>query len=41
MEKRIGLVDKTKTVSFRLSSSLIEELKQEAEIEKTNFNDLF
>ncbi len=40
MEKRIEVVDKTKTVSFRLSSSLIEELKQEAEIEKTNFNAL-
>ena len=40
MEKRIELVDKTKTVSFRLSSSLIEELKQEAEMEKTNFNAL-
>ena len=40
MEKRAESVDKTKTVSFRLSSSLIEELKQEAEIEKTNFNAL-
>jgi len=40
MEKRIDSVDKTKTVSFRLSSSLISELKQEAEIEKMNFNAL-
>ena len=32
--------DKTKTVSIRLPSSLIEELKQEAKIEKINFNAL-
>lgn len=32
--------DKTKTVSLRLPLSLIEELKQEAEIEKINFNAL-
>ena len=32
--------DKTKTVSLRLSSALIEELKQEAELEKINFNAL-
>lgn len=31
---------KTQTVSFRLSSSLIEELKQEAKMEKMNFNAL-
>lgn len=40
MEKRIESVEKTKTVSFRLSSSLIEELKQEAGMEKMNFNAL-
>ena len=40
MEKKIESVDKTKTVSFRLSLSLIEELKQEAGIEKMNFNAL-
>jgi len=32
--------DKTKTVSVRLPSSLIEELKHDAEIEKINFNSL-
>jgi len=37
---KVGLEDKTKTVSLRLSSALIEELKQEAEIEKINFNAL-
>ena len=31
---------KTKTVSLRLPSALIDELKQEAEIEKINFNAL-
>ena len=31
---------KTQTVSFRLSLSLIEELKQEAKMEKMNFNAL-
>lgn len=40
MQDKIGLKDKTKTVSIRLSSALIEELKQEAEIEKINFNAL-
>ena len=40
MKEKIETVDKTKTVSFRLSSSLIKELKQEAEIEKINFNAL-
>jgi len=40
MKKRVESTDKTKTVSFRLSSSLIEELKQEAVIEKINFNSL-
>jgi len=39
MEKKES-VDKTKTVSFRLSLSLIEELKQEAGMEKMNFNAL-
>lgn len=38
--KEVKSADKTKTVSFRLSSSLIEELKQEAETEKINFNAL-
>ncbi|PBO84900.1 MAG: hypothetical protein COA77_07370 [Thaumarchaeota archaeon] len=40
MKEKIESVNKTKTVSFRLSSSLIKELKQEAEIEKINFNAL-
>ena len=40
MQEKIESKDKTKTVSFRLSSALIEELKQEAEIEKINFNSL-
>ena len=40
MEKRVESVDKTKTVSFRLSTSLIEELKQEAGMERMNFNAL-
>ena len=40
MKEKIEIEDKTKTVSFRLSSSLIEELKQEAGIEKINFNAL-
>ena len=40
VKEKIGLEDKTKTVSLRLSSALIEELKQEAEIEKINFNAL-
>ena len=40
MSEKVKSTDKTKTVSFRLSSSLIEELKQEAEIEKINFNAL-
>ncbi len=40
MSEKVKSVDKTKTVSFRLSSSLIEELKQEAEIDKINFNAL-
>ena len=40
MKEKIELEDKTKTVSFRLSSALIEELKQEAGIEKINFNAL-
>jgi len=31
---------KTQTVSFRLSTSLIDELKQEAKMEKMNFNAL-
>jgi len=31
---------KSKTVSIRLPSSSIEELKHEAEIEKINFNSL-
>ena len=38
--KEVKLEDKTKTVSIRLPSSLIEELKHEAEIEKINFNSL-
>lgn len=40
MEKKIEPVDKTKTVSFRLHLSLIDELKQEAKLEKMNFNAL-
>ncbi|MGD8708653.1 MAG: hypothetical protein PVI88_08240 [Nitrosopumilaceae archaeon] len=32
--------DKTKTVSIRIPSSLIEELKHEAEVERINFNSL-
>ena len=40
MERKIESVEKTKTVSFRLSLSLIEELKQEAGMEKMNFNAL-
>ena len=40
MVKKIESVDKTKTVSFRLSLPLIEELKQEAGLEKINFNAL-
>ena len=40
MEEKIEPVNKTKTVSFRLPLSLIEELKQEAGIEKMNFNAL-
>ena len=40
MKEEIKRDDKTKTVSFRLSSALIEELKQESEIEKINFNAL-
>ncbi|HUT05722.1 MAG TPA: hypothetical protein VMW74_03415 [Nitrosopumilaceae archaeon] len=40
MKEKVKLEDKTKTVSFRLSSALIEELKQEAGIEKINFNGL-
>ena len=40
MQERTEQKDKTKTVSIRLSSALIEELKQEAEIEKINFNAL-
>jgi hypothetical protein len=38
--REIKLEDKTKTVSVRLSTSLIDELKQEAKIEKINFNSL-
>ena len=40
MQEKTESKDKTKTMSFRLSSALIEELKQEAEIEKINFNSL-
>ena len=40
MKEKIESTDKTKTVSFRLSSALIKELKEEAEIEKINFNAL-
>ncbi len=40
MKEKVESTNKTKTVSFRLSSSLIEELKQEAGIEKINFNSL-
>jgi len=40
VNEKVESSDKTKTVSFRLSSSLIEELKQEAETEKINFNAL-
>lgn len=40
MNKKIESADKTKTVSFRLNLSLIDELKQEAELEKMNFNAL-
>ncbi|MCA9827786.1 MAG: hypothetical protein KC444_05255 [Nitrosopumilus sp.] len=40
IRKKMGLEDKTKTVSLRLSSSLIEEIKQEAGFEKINFNAL-
>jgi hypothetical protein len=40
MQEKIESKDKTKTVSLRLSSALIEELKQEAGIEKINFNAL-
>lgn len=40
IREKTGLEDKTKTVSIRLPSSLIEELKQEAKIEKINFNAL-
>ena len=40
MQEKMESKDKTKTVSFRLSSALIEELKQEAGIEKINFNAL-
>ena len=31
---------KTKTITFRLSASIIDELKQDAEIEKINLNGL-
>ena len=40
MKEKTISSEKTKTVSFRLASSLIEELKHEAEIEKINFNAL-
>ena len=40
MNEKVESSDKTKTASFRLPSSLIEELKQEAETEKINFNAL-
>ena len=40
MQEKIESKDKTKTISFRLSSALIEELKQEAELEKINLNAL-
>jgi len=31
---------KTQTITFRLSSSIIEDLKEDAEIEKINLNQL-
>ena len=40
MKEKKSSEDKTKTVSIRLSSALIDELKHDAEIEKINFNAL-
>ena len=44
LTKKVGKMDsskkKSKTVSFRLDSSLIEEMKDEAELEKINVNAL-